>query len=107
MEHQPQILTVFSFQDFAEQSPGHSSGVVSIGMRRLESESDYRSTPVVGEETKDDSQMDDLLFMLKTQNFSPGSVGSDDSAEQSMRRPQHSRTEQFQRRRISIADTHL
>ncbi len=102
-------------QDFPEHSPGHSSGVVSIGMRRLHSTSDYsqsRSPPFVplGEETKDDSQMDDLLFMLKTQNFSAGSVGSDDS-EPSIRRPQQSRkgtgTEHFERRRISIADTHL
>jgi hypothetical protein len=102
-------------QDLQETSPAHSaeSGVVSLGMRRLHSSSDVfkRSPPYVplGEENKDDSHMDDLLFMLKTQNFSPASVASDDSEPQS--RFQHNTTaagsEHFERRRISIADTHL
>ena len=87
------------------------SGVVSLGMRPLNSGSTNKSPYVpLGEESKDDSHMDDLLFMLKTQNFSPGSVGSDES-EPSTARPKHNRsgggTEHFERRRISIADTHL
>lgn len=83
---------------------------MSIGMRSLHSSSDLGHTVPLGEESKEDSQMDDLLFMLKTQNFSPGSVGSDES-DSTVVRPRHNRsgtgTEHFERRRISIADTHL
>ena len=98
-----------------EVSPTHSaeSGVVSLGMRRLHSSSDVRSpfssSPYapLGEETKDDSHMDDLLFMLKTQNFSAGSVVSDDSEAIPRFHTSSGGTEHFERRRISIADTHL
>lgn len=88
-----------------EVSPTHSaeSGVVSLGMRRLHSQGGSPYTPL-GEDSKDDSHMDDLLFMLKTQNFSPGSVSEDSDP-----RFHHntSGSEHFERRRISIADTHL
>lgn len=87
------------------------SGVVSIGMRRLNSDFSHKPPYVpLGEESKDDSHMDDLLFMLKTQNFSPGSVGSDESDPSLVRTRQNrsgAGTEHFERRRISIADTHL
>lgn len=92
-------------QDLQEVSPTHSaeSGVVSLGMRRLRKTSSPYAP--LGEENKEDSHMDDLLFMLKTQNFTPASVASDDSEH----RFQHntSGSEHFERRRISIADTHL
>lgn len=102
-------------QDLGEQSLEHSSpesGIVSMGMRRLQSGSEGklpRHVPL-REEAKDDSHMDDLLFMLKTQNYSGDSVVSDES-EPVVARPHHNRsgtgTEHFERRRISIADTHL
>ena len=80
-------------------------------MRPLHSSSDLspKYTPV-GEESKEDSHMDDLLFMLKTQNFSGESVASDES-DRNIHRSRHNRlgmgAEHFERRRISIADTHL
>lgn len=101
-------------QDLQEESLDHSgaeSGVVSLGMRQLNSDYSPHKSPSVplGEESKDDSHMDDLLFMLKTQNFSPGSVGSDESEPSVVRRTNRSGagSEHFERRRISIADTHL
>ena len=99
-------------QDLQEVSPAHSaeSGVVSLGMRRLRSGSGYKtSSPYspLGEENKDDSHMDDLLFMLKTQNFSPSSAASDDSEHQFQQHNTSGGSEHFERRRISIADTHL
>ena len=90
--------------------------MVPLGMRPLHSSSDFGEdkpfpyTPA-GEEVKDDSHMDDLLFMLKTQNFSGGSMASDDSDQNTHRsrhnRLQHTGAQHFERRRISIADTHL
>ena len=79
--------------------------MVSLGMRRLHSNSDFKGPPYtpLGEEAKEDSHMDDLLFMLKTQNFSGGSVVSEDSEP----RLHPAGSEHFERRRISIADTHL
>ena len=99
-------------QDLQETSPTHSaeSGVVSLGMRRLHgSTSDFKGSPPyvpLGDENKDESHMDDLLFMLKTQNYSPASVNSDDS-DQRFQHNTSAGTEHFERRRISIADTHL
>ena len=63
-----------------------------------------------GEEGKD-SHMDDLLFMLKTQNFSESftSDESDHSESGGYQKRSHGKPggERFERRRISIADTHL
>lgn len=99
-------------QDLDEGSPAHSaeSGVVSLGMRRLHSGSGFKaSSPYVplGEDSKEDSHMDDLLFMLKTQNFSPSSAASDDSGHRFQQHNTSGGSEHFERRRISIADTHL
>lgn len=74
-------------------------------MRPLHSSSDYKKLP------SDDEQMDDLLFALKTHNFSGESVASDESELNLQSRQDRLAAglggEHFEHRRISIADTHL
>ena len=88
--------------------------VVSMGMKRLDSEQSLQSHSFAPSGLEEDdidssSQMDDLMFMLKTNTSysqedvdSPGGGRYDGG---SIRKP--SASEQYQLRRISIADTHL
>lgn len=84
-----------------------------LGMRPLTSSSDIpakRPLPSDKSEESYDGHFDDLMFMLKTQNFSE-SFASDESEQSGpvgfQKRPSKSGAEHFERRRISIADTHL
>jgi len=74
-----------------------SPPVVSLGVKRVPSETSLQ------QETGEDSHLDDLMFMLKTQTYSP----TDDTFEMESTTKKPSGSEQLQYRRISIADTHL
>ena len=75
--------------------------VISLGMKRVSSDHSLQSSVQTGE----DSQLDDLMFMLKTQTYPHGDDEQDVYDPDSIRNP--SASEHLEYRRISIADTHL
>ena len=85
----------------SQVGPGQE-GIMTLGVRQFSS-SDV-SLPPRGTSSVpdgDDSNLDDLMFMLKTQNY------DDDTAPLSPRRREPKGEEHLELRRISIADTHL
>jgi len=86
--------------------------IVPLGVRPLppsSSNSLKKPLPSNRSDGSGDGHFDDLMFMLKTQNFSDSFV-SDESDQRGPagyeRRPKAG-AERYERRRISIADTHL
>ena len=79
--------------------------VVPIGVKRLGSDAHVNR---MSSESQDDSHLDDLMFMLKTQTY-PTTDDTDPlvGSGVSLRKPQPTGAEHLQLRRISIADTHL
>ena len=88
--------------DSDEDSSGSASSiegvsVIPLGLRQVPSE----EPSLEG----DDSQLDDLMFMLKTQNLPEGEDDTTPLFPESPHKPAAS--EHLELRRISIADTHL
>lgn len=71
--------------------------VVPLGMKRSSSDPSLQQDPT------EDSHLDDLMFMLKTQTYSP----ADDTFEMESTNKKPSGSERLVYRPISIADTHL
>ena len=91
----------------SQLGPGQE-GIMTLGMRQLSSDTNlFPGTSPGGmdpsdPEEREDSNLDDLMFMLKTQNY------DDDSAPLvSPRKREPKGEEHLELRRISIADTHL
>lgn len=75
--------------------------VMPMGVKRVSSDSFQHTSMQSG----DDSQLDDLMFMLKTQTYPHDDEEQDYPYPESPRKP--SASEHLELRRISIADTHL
>ncbi len=101
------ILCSMVYQEKPRPTP---NTVVPLAVRPLTSSSELPRKRGLDQQSDESGDMDDLLFMLKTQNFSE-SLASDDSEHSGLVSPQKRatkpKTEHFERRRISIADTHL
>lgn len=83
--------------DDSSTSSGSAPPVIPLSLRQVPSE----EPSLEG----DDSQLDDLMFMLKTQNL-PQDEDMDPLFPEGPREPTAA-SEHLQLRRISIADTHL
>lgn len=88
----------------SQVGPGQE-GILTLGMRHISSSD--TSLPARAREASpvpdgDDSNLDDLMFMLKTQNYD-----NDSAPLVSPRKREPKGEEHLELRRISIADTHL
>lgn len=98
--------------DASSQVGTGQEGIMTLGLRQLSSDTSLNRPPVAGgiyrgsggpqDQSGEDSNLDDLMFMLKTQNY------DDDTAPLvSSRKREPKGEEHLELRRISIADTHL
>ena len=95
--------------DASSQVGSGQEGIMTLGVRTLPSDTSLHRPPggrslggPPADPSGDDSNLDDLMFMLKTQNY------DDDSAPLvSPRKREPKGEEHLELRRISIADTHL
>lgn len=89
--------------DASSQVGSGQEGIMTLGVRQLPSDINlHRGTSPGPDQSGEDSNLDDLMFMLKTQNY------DDDSAPLvSPRKREPKGEEHLELRRISIADTHL
>ena len=96
--------------DASSQVGSGQEGIMTLGVRHLPSDTSLHRPPGPRgagsggppDQSGEDSNLDDLMFMLKTQNY------DDDSAPLvSPRKREPKGEEHLKLRRISIADTHL
>ena len=92
--------------DASSQVGSGQEGIMTLGVRQLPSDTSLHrlgaSSGGPPDPSGEDSNLDDLMFMLKTQNY------DDDSAPLvSPRKREPKGEEHLELRRISIADTHL
>ena len=92
--------------DASSQVGSGQEGIMTLGVRQLPSDTSLHrpgaSSSGPPDPSGEDSNLDDLMFMLKTQNY------DDDSAPLvSPRKREPKGEEHLELRRISIADTHL
>lgn len=88
--------------DASSQLGTGQEGIMTLGVRKISSDVNLpQGTSPAPEGSGDDSNLDDLMFMLKTQNY------DDSEPLTSSRKREPKGEEHLELRRISIADTHL
>ena len=101
-------VCVFVQEEWEEEEKRTGPNVQPLSVRRLGSEAGGAGPAARSSDNTEDSQLDDLMFMLKTQTYSSEEgappYGEGDHVEL-RKRPLGD--EHLELRRISIADTHL